>query len=65
MVSVSDEPSMIVEHVDEDRLGEGKVIDEQDREELFVRPLYTYYCHCGQLSMIRLSVINRLFNCIF
>ncbi|KAI6208705.1 STING ER exit protein [Aphelenchoides besseyi] len=48
-----------VEHVDDDR-NDGEIIDEEDKEEVFLKPLYTYYCHCGQISLIIDSPVQRL-----
>lgn len=32
--------------------GESRLVDIDDREEYFVKPLYTYYCNCGQVSSV-------------
>ena len=43
------EDSLEVKHVDHDQ-SEAKIVDIEDREEYYVKPLYTYYCHCGNVS---------------
>lgn len=35
------------------------VVDVEESEEIFVKPLYTYYCHCGQ---VRMRQLNRTFS---
>ncbi|RCN46024.1 hypothetical protein ANCCAN_07971 [Ancylostoma caninum] len=39
-----------ISHVEDDKNGESRLVDIDDREEYFVKPLYTYYCNCGQVS---------------
>lgn len=41
--------AMEVSHVDTDQSTDAKIVDSEDREEYFVKPLYTYYCHCGHV----------------
>lgn len=43
-----------IEHVDDDR--EVPITDEQDKEEVFVKPLFTFYCHCGKVHVFRVCL---------
>ena len=38
-----------VEHVDDDGR-HGQIVDEEDREEVFTKALFTFYCTCGEVS---------------
>uniref|UniRef100_A0AAF5PLS6 Uncharacterized protein n=1 Tax=Wuchereria bancrofti TaxID=6293 RepID=A0AAF5PLS6_WUCBA len=59
MTSVIESDPHEVEHVEHDRFrGEGKIIDEQDREH-FVKPLHTYYCHYTLLARMPLRRRDR------
>uniref|UniRef100_A0A914X6S4 STING ER exit protein n=2 Tax=Plectus sambesii TaxID=2011161 RepID=A0A914X6S4_9BILA len=63
MTAVRAENPIDLQHVDEDPnfLGEArKVQDIEDKEEYRVKPLHTYYCHCGQLSLITDTPLDRL-----
>lgn len=61
MAQLVDPDVLEVEHVEDDRNGEGApIVDIEDTEEEFIKPLYTYYCHCGQMSMITDTSLQRL-----
>jgi hypothetical protein len=47
-----------IEHVDDDQ--RVQITDEHDKEEVFVKPLFTFYCHCGKMAMISDTQIKRL-----
>ncbi|KAJ1367098.1 hypothetical protein KIN20_027951 [Parelaphostrongylus tenuis] len=49
-----------ISHVEDDKNGESRLVDIDDREEYFVKPLYTYYCNCGQMAMISDSLLIRM-----
>ncbi|KIH57579.1 hypothetical protein ANCDUO_12224 [Ancylostoma duodenale] len=51
-----------ISHVEDDKnvRGESRLVDIDDREEYFVKPLYTYYCNCGQMAMISDSLLIRM-----
>ncbi|KAK6010062.1 hypothetical protein OSTOST_24946 [Ostertagia ostertagi] len=46
--------------VEDDKNGESRLVDIDDREEYFVKPLYTYYCNCGQMAMISDCLLIRM-----
>ncbi|GMT03411.1 hypothetical protein PENTCL1PPCAC_25585, partial [Pristionchus entomophagus] len=52
--------AMEVSHVDTDQSTDAKIVDSEDREEYFVKPLYTYYCYCGHMAMISDTLCTRL-----
>ncbi|CAJ0950761.1 unnamed protein product, partial [Mesorhabditis belari] len=58
--SIVTEDSLEVKHVDNDGEEGGKIEDIADREEYFVKPLYTYYCTCGQMALISDTLLARL-----
>ncbi|CAI2348971.1 unnamed protein product [Caenorhabditis sp. 36 PRJEB53466] len=62
MSGVLKEDGLEIAHVEDDRgvQGEAAIIDVDDREEYFVKPLYTYYCTCGEMAMISDTLINRM-----
>ncbi|PAV63389.1 hypothetical protein WR25_06322 [Diploscapter pachys] len=39
-----------IAHVEDDKNDEAKIVDIEDREEYWVKPLMTYYCHCGHVN---------------
>ncbi|XGW12651.1 hypothetical protein V3C99_013372, partial [Haemonchus contortus] len=49
-----------ISHVEDDKNGESRLVDIDDREEYFVKPLYTYYCNCGQMAMISDCLLIRM-----
>ncbi|KAK6737918.1 hypothetical protein RB195_020176 [Necator americanus] len=49
-----------ISHVEDDKNGESRLVDIDDREEYFVKPLYTYYCNCGQMAMISDCLLMRM-----
>lgn len=45
-----DDGAIEVAHVENEQGVDVPVVDHEETEELFVKPLYTYYCHCGQVT---------------
>ncbi|CAB3402628.1 unnamed protein product [Caenorhabditis bovis] len=62
MSGVLHDDALEIAHVEEDRgvKGEAALIDVDDREEYFVKPLYTYYCTCGEMAMISDTLLGRM-----
>ncbi len=66
---IVDDPKDL-EHVEDDSTlpGENRapIIDTEDKEEYTVKPLHTYYCHCGQVrALLFRNMFESLLSSIF
>lgn len=67
MAAIVDDDPLDLEHVEDDPTmpgdNAGPVVDIEDKQEFHVKPLHTYYCHCGQVSFtfsLRLIIYFQL-----